>query len=369
MTSSYLILIIEDEPPILDNIAEILEIHDYEVKTAMNGVEGVEAALRHRPDLILCDINMPEMDGYNVLMNLRNDPLTSEIPFVFLTAFVDREFQRRGMTLGAEDYLTKPFTPQELVDTVKAQLVKADDRKAVLSGLRENLVSSLPHELRTPLTGIITCADLLLMDIEEDNYDQRRAEQTIRIIHNSGQRLQRLIENHLIYSQLSLYERDTEQQKAMVYGEGIENPGSAVSIAAYQASEKADRVTDIQQGEMINHYARITESNLHKVIYELVDNALKFSEPGNPIHIASGVDDDVYKIVIEDVGRGMKQEHIQQIGPYRQFERDQYEQQGMGLGLVIAMRIINLHEGKVVVESKHGEGTRVTVLLPITPRA
>ncbi len=368
MSSQPLILIVEDEPPILDNIAEILEIHDYEVHTAMNGVEGVEAARRVRPDLILCDINMPEMDGYSALVHLRNDPLTSEIPFVFLTAFVDREFQRRGMTLGAEDYLTKPFTPHELLETVKTQLEKSEERKSVVEGLRNNLISSLPHELRTPLTGIVTCADLLLMDIEEDTFDPRRAEQTIRIIHNSGQRLQRLIENHLIYSQLALHERNEKQQSAMVYGEGLETPMGVITVAAHQVGDQVERTQDIRMSETTNHYVRVTDSNLHKIIYELVDNALKFSQPGDPVTIQTGAEGEMYNIVVEDQGRGFQPEHIQQIGAYRQFEREHYEQQGMGLGLAIAMRLAQLHEGTVTVESQAGTGTRVTVALPNTPR-
>lgn len=363
------ILVIEDEVSILENVAEILEIHNFTVITAANGVDGVAAARSHRPDLILCDINMPQMDGYGVLVTLRNETLTNEIPFVFLTAFVDREFQRRGMTLGAEDYLTKPFTPKELVETVNTQLAKAKEREAAMHGLRENLISSLPHELRTPLTGIVTCADLLIMDIEEKTFDQRRAEQTIRIIQSSGQRLQRLIENHLIYSQLALHQGDESQQAMMVYGEGTQTPMHIVSMATHQASEAVDRVNDIRLGQTDDGYARVTENNLHKIIFELVDNALKFSTPGQLVTISSGEHDGFYQITIEDQGRGMKPEHIQQIGAYRQFERKRYEQQGMGLGLVISMLIAQVHGGTVTVESEPDVGTRVTVALPSTPRA
>src|SRR6266704_2749448 len=105
------ILVIEDEPPILENILETLEIQDYQAIGAANGLIGLELARQHIPDLIISDIMMPDVDGYDVLLELRADQATSSIPFIFLSARSDRPSTRRGMELGADDYLTKPFTP------------------------------------------------------------------------------------------------------------------------------------------------------------------------------------------------------------------------------------------------------------------
>jgi anti-anti-sigma factor len=118
------ILAIEDEASILDNLQDILELENFDVLTATNGKVGVELARSHRPDLIICDVSMPELNGYDVLVALRQDPSTIEIPFIFLTANASKADFRRGMSLGADDYLTKPFTPSELREAIATRLEK-----------------------------------------------------------------------------------------------------------------------------------------------------------------------------------------------------------------------------------------------------
>jgi anti-anti-sigma factor len=118
------ILVIEDELGIRENIQEILELEDFEVLTAPNGKIGVELALKHNPDLIICDVMMPELDGYGVLMALRQDPRTVGTPFIFLSAKAAKEDHRKGMELGADDYLTKPFTPKEICQAINTRLQK-----------------------------------------------------------------------------------------------------------------------------------------------------------------------------------------------------------------------------------------------------
>lgn len=119
------ILIIEDNADVRENLREILTLSGYEAHVAANGKEGVEAALRTPPDLILCDIMMPELDGYGVLRILSKQATTSSIPFVFLTARTELGDMRRGMTLGADDYITKPFHLSELEARARAVLRRA----------------------------------------------------------------------------------------------------------------------------------------------------------------------------------------------------------------------------------------------------
>ena len=116
------ILVIEDEDRLRENIAQILEFGDYQVYLAASGISGIELAQQHRPDLILCDIMMKQVDGFGVLQELRGDPSTAKIPFIFVTAKADRESMRYGMELGADDYVTKPFTTSELLNAVSARL-------------------------------------------------------------------------------------------------------------------------------------------------------------------------------------------------------------------------------------------------------
>ena len=123
------ILLIEDNQEVRENTAEILELSDYHVITAENGKVGVELARRELPDLIICDVMMPELDGFGVLHVLSKNITTASIPFIFLTAKAEREDLRKGMNLGADDYLTKPFDDVQLLDAIEIRLKKSEHRK------------------------------------------------------------------------------------------------------------------------------------------------------------------------------------------------------------------------------------------------
>src|SRR5688572_10650957 len=120
------ILLIEDNDDIRENTAEILELANYKVVTAANGKLGIETALAEQPDLIVCDIMMPVLDGYGVLHTLHKNESVKNIPFIFLTAKTERNDFRRGMELGADDYITKPFSGTELLNAIEGRLKKAD---------------------------------------------------------------------------------------------------------------------------------------------------------------------------------------------------------------------------------------------------
>jgi CRP/FNR family transcriptional regulator, polysaccharide utilization system transcription regulator len=135
------ILLIEDNTEIRENIAEILSLANYEIVEAENGKVGVDLAKKETPDLIICDIMMPQLDGYGVLHLLNKNPATSAIPFIFLTAKSEKQDFRKGMNLGADDYLIKPFDDLELLDAVEMRLKKKEilktDFKKSAEGLQE----------------------------------------------------------------------------------------------------------------------------------------------------------------------------------------------------------------------------------------
>lgn len=137
------ILIIEDNEDVRENIAEIIALANYEVITAENGQIGTEKAKTFLPDLVVCDIMMPEMDGYDVLRTFASDPKMSTTPFIFLTAKIDRADMRMGMNLGADDYLTKPFEENELLEAIACRLKKHDSLKKELFRNLEGLNSFL----------------------------------------------------------------------------------------------------------------------------------------------------------------------------------------------------------------------------------
>jgi CRP-like cAMP-binding protein len=136
---SQKILIIEDNNDIRENVVEILELAGYTVFEASNGKTGVELAIKNLPDVILCDIMMPELDGYGVLYLLNKNPETAAIPFIFLTARAERVDQRKGMEMGADDYLTKPFDDMELLSAIESRLRKKTAQQSFYSQSLESL--------------------------------------------------------------------------------------------------------------------------------------------------------------------------------------------------------------------------------------
>lgn len=175
------ILVIEDEEPVRSNILEILEAENFEAVGAENGQIGVRLALKHQPDLIICDIMMPELDGYEVLTTLREDPAAATIPFIFLSAKTERDDLRLGMELGADDYITKPCSRTELLSAISTRLKKHAAyiqhyaveqgiakglQKRVkeleqLSQTREELLQRLSQDLRDPLSNINMAIQML----------------------------------------------------------------------------------------------------------------------------------------------------------------------------------------------------------------
>ncbi len=144
------ILIIEDQPDMRGNLGIILKMEGYQVLSAANGREGLQAAQQHRPDLVICDVMMPELDGHEVLKALRDDPTTAHLPFIFLTARGEKRDLRTGMNLGADDYLTKPVNASDLIAAVEARLTREQHRPP--AGFKPDFSSSVPLEAALGLT-------------------------------------------------------------------------------------------------------------------------------------------------------------------------------------------------------------------------
>ena len=358
------ILVIEDTPAMRDLIVDTLTMQNFECVSADDGLAGVEAARRLHPDLVICDIHMPRMDGYGVLEAIRSEASMSTMPFIFLSGAAERVNIRRGMELGADDYLTKPFTIQELIASVTAQFEKqatiqrqADRR---LEELRGNITMALPHELRTPLNGILGLSSMLLEDGEALSPADVR--ENLHYIHQSATRLHRLIENFLVYSQIELMIRDPNQEARLRLG----NPVEIVPLLTEWAEEVAavrNRRDDLRL-ICLRATCSVPAENLKKIFTELLDNAFKFSSAGQPVAVEVVNDRDRLHVRIQDQGRGFSPDQIARVGAHMQFDRKYYEQQGAGLGLIIAKRLAELHGGRFTVQSEPLVATCVSLELP-----
>lgn len=368
------VLVIEDEQFIRENIIEILQANDFHTFGAENGVQGIKLAKQHLPDLILCDVMMPDLDGHGVLKEIREHPSTASIPFIFLTARANPGDLRTGMNLGADDYLTKPFRVPDLLHAIETRLQKSHQAKLLadkkLEDLRNSISLALPHEFLTPITGVLGCSELLLTSYEQ--LEKEELTELITQLNVSARRLSRLIQNFILYARLVTLKIDPAEIRESAGLLGIETCESPVSMITDVVTSKAEqdhRMDDI----VFSHEGHeeiaisIKPGYFIKIVEEIIDNAIKYSHVGFPITITTSATDELFLCSIHDTGRFMTAEQIASIGAYTQFDRRIYEQQGSGLGLSIAKKILELYSGQLAIKSHEGE-TTVRFTLPALPK-
>ena len=359
------ILVIEDDEALRKVVQRALHEVGYRVFCAEDGVQGKDLAQRHLPDLILCDVRMDKLDGYGTLEALKQEESTATIPFIFMTGQADHAAMRQGMELGADDYLSKPFTVPELRAAVQARLKRhalvRQQAEKRLADLRANISCALPHELRTPLNGIMGFAELIVTDA--DTLDRQEIASMATAIRDSAQRLHRVIENTLLYAQLELAFGDPAKVDALRRG-ALSEIESTVTKCANVMARHYERVDDLRLA-IQPLSVRMTEEHLFRVLGELIDNAFKFSTRGTAVEVVAFADPPHAVVTVTDYGRGIKAENLSKVGAYMQFERRFYEQQGSGLGLTIARRLAEIYGGNVSIRSDPGVGCEVTLALPL----
>jgi CheY-like chemotaxis protein len=351
------ILVIEDDNRIREAIKEILEFEGYECKSSCNGREGILTSKEFNPSLIICDVMMPEMNGYEVLNELKKESSTDSIPFIFLTAMIESKDMRKGMNLGADDYINKPFTNDDLLTTIKVRLKKSSDLKNKLDELRNCIAQSLPHELRTPLVSIIGYAGLL--NDKHKNITPDMIYEYSGAIYKASIRLSRCVENYILYSRIEIYNK----QEISVLPELNSISTDHIKKMVNKVLRNYDRDEDLEL-EINDAFVRCSNAYYLKIIEELLDNAFKFSTKGDSVLVKTYDSSNEHIITISDKGKGMLPEQIVKAGAYEQFERKICEQQGSGLGLSLSIILTKMSGGTLSIESEYGSGTVVCVRIP-----
>lgn len=354
------ILVIDDTAEIRSDIGFLLAAEGYEVLEADSGRKGIELAQAWAPHVIVCDINMPNMDGYAVLKQIRNLAVTRITPFIFLTARSERIDVRAAMDAGADDFITKPFQPPELLTSVRTQINKTQERikatEARLKELSQNITTAVPHELRTPLHTVTGYADMLVRQAHEVDTDQ--IVEWGQYIKEAGARLYQLIEHQILYVRLQVAAHTAEKRMEYMHSR-LNDVHELAQMIAMQIGDKEGRNTDIHYDLEPAPSVAMTYPDLIKILIEILDNAFKFAEPGRPINVVGRTHPDAYSICVMDQGRGMTTDQISRIGPYMQFDRDLYQQPGLGLGLAIVQEYLELYGGRLEIISTPGQGTHV----------
>jgi two-component system sensor histidine kinase/response regulator len=349
------ILLIDDDEAILDTFSLALKRPGRRVLTASSGEEGIAVARQHLPDLIISDINMPGTDGRSVLQAMRTDPQLATKQIVLMTGNSGAVTSRTGMNLGADDFLLKPFSLDDLLRCVEARLQRADlnwrveDR--VVLDLRSTLSSILPHELFTPLAGIIGLTEVLRAEFTR--LPPAEIAEILTDIQQSGERLHRTLRNYLLLLELPSTTAGPPTETGVPAPTLRPALTATIDATLVRHGRAADATVDLADVSLIGDLA-----HLPIMLEELLDNACRFSRQGTPVEVVLRPDG---TLSVTDAGRGMTAEQIERIGAFHQFERKKHEQQGLGLGLALVKKLAARCGATVAVTSAVGTRTTATV--------
>lgn len=350
------ILVVEDEEIVRSNILQFLENEGYELDEAESGFDALRKIEKSIPDLIISDIMMPGMDGYELVKRVQTNPATADIPIILLTARADTQDVRRGMEFGADDYITKPFRGNDLIEAVKTRLKKKENYKRKFEELKSNISLYIPHELRTPLVSIIGFADLLttsLNDLEHSEIEEMAAR-----VKNASLKLYDRIEKFIYFSELELSKSIELKEAEFTITEHF--------VSSLLKTKFKDKEPDKIEIKIEETTLSIPEDYFTRIIIELVENAFKFTGNNPDIKVTGQKRDNNYFLCVEDNGRGMSEDEINQIHVFRQFKREMFQQEGNGLGLAIVRNILKITKGELKIESNNESFTKVCVFLNIS---
>ncbi len=371
------VLVVDDNPVIRGVIQNILLHDNFDVAVASHGAAALEIIKNKLCDVILCDVMMPEMDGYQFFQNVRSTEKFGLVPFIFLTALDSVPEMTRGWRVGCDAYLTKPFNPEVLLSTVRGKVVRAKVLQDKLDNQREKfrkrVLNTVSHEFRTPLVAISTGSEMLLskmvagslgLQSEVDKHEIEKAKKLIEAIYRGGQRLERLVSDFMMLQQIEIGVAGSFQAKNCA-------PCPVKNIIEY-ALESSQRIASengvrLEVGEnVLDVKVKVSEAQMTEALVRLIENGIKFSLTPNLVQIKVDADNMEVRVSVIDSGPGFDPLKLKEsVGAFSQLDRDINEQQGGGLGLAIANRLSELNGGFLSYGLAPLGGGMVTIHLPV----
>ncbi len=359
------ILVVDDTPSNIQMLAAVLKDNGYHVSVATNGRQALEVIGRVRPILILLDVMMPEMDGFETCRHLKENPEWVDIPIIFLTARAETADIIKGFELGAVDYVAKPFNTHELLARVHTHLMirrqqqeLQDNYKKLseLERLRDNLVHMVVHDLRSPLLGLSGCLRLLQMDLD-GKLEPTQAEDLDTAM-SAAQRLGEMVSSLLDVSrleagQMPLSKRSSDLQTLI--------QGALNSLGGLTKNRSVSyQPTDPPMSAMCD--PDVTA----RIVANLVANALKFTPASGEVRVTATPEGEMVRISIVDTGPGIPEQYREKI--FEKFgqvdERQAGHKHSTGLGLTFCKLAAEAHGGLIGVDSELGKGSTFWFTLP-----
>lgn len=366
--SDYKILIVDDVVSNVLLLKVLLKNEKFKTVTASDGLEAIQQAEKELPDLILLDVMMPQMDGFETAMHLKNNPTTAGIPIIFLTALNSTQDIVKGFQAGANDFITKPFNKEELLVRVNHQISLVAAKKLILERTeelrktivgRDKLYSVIAHDLRSPLASIKMVLNMMVLGVSEDVIGKEMY-QMLQMVNHSTEDVFSLLDNLLKWTKSQIGKLNVVYQDFRIdeVVEGVLDIFSLVSKSKniQLVNDSIDTVTVHADVDMVK-----------TILRNLLSNALKFSYEGSQIIIGSQVEMDKVIVSVKDSGKGMSAEDKEKLlKTETHFSRyGTNNEEGSGLGLLLCQDFAIKNGGDLWFESEEGKGSTFFFSIPL----
>jgi len=355
-----IILVVEDNPDMLNFIA--LQLKDnYQAIGAKDGQEGLELAKKYLPDLVVTDIMMPKMSGYDLLKAMREDYSLKNIPVIFLTAKAGLDMKIEGLEYGADDYLIKPFNSQELLARVKNLITIRELQRELYSIAKlasvGQLAAGTAHEINNPLAASMTELRVLKREFVEQNKDvnKERLNELILRSYTSLERIEKIVKNLLSFSR--------KNREGVKFDDIHEGLNSTLSVLRHELKDKIS----VHKQYCSDGKIECDLGKLNQVFMNVILNSTQAIKNKGNIWITTARKADSFIVSIRDDGEGIKKEHLNRV--LAPFFTTKDVNQGVGLGLTVSYNLIKEHGGDMAIKSEHGKGTEAIIAIPIKVKA
>ncbi len=346
------ILVVDDNPTNIELLLVYLHENEYRILVTRDGPSAIKRAISVKPDLILLDIMMPGMDGFEACQHLKNNPITKDIPIIFMTALSDIQTKLKGFELGAVDYITKPFQRAEVSARIATHLT-LQQQKATLAHLnasKDRFFSIVAHDMKGAFGSLMTFTQYISKSFNDWSRDELKG--LIFEMCVSAEKNYKLLENFLDWSRIQLGAIPFRPKRALL---------EYIIVQAIQLFQEHAMSKDIAivYDFTSEHYVIADSQMLAAIFRNLISNAIKFTPKNGTVTIACNDLVDKIEITVKDSGCGMDQKTVDQLfylDKKHQTEGTEGEK-GTGLGLLLCKELIEKHQGSIQVKSIKDQGT------------